>query len=49
MADAIKPTFKFDEAAEPHTVTFRYRGETCIAIVDDYYGSIIDLYWIVDE
>lgn len=49
LADAEDPTVVHDPDSQTYTVTFRYQGDTCTAIVDDYYGSIIDLYWIVDE
>lgn len=49
LADAEDPTVVHDADSQTYTVTFRYQGDLCIAIVDDYNGSIIDMYWIVDE
>lgn len=49
LADAEDPVITHDADSQTFTVTFRYQGDTCTAIVDDYNGAIIDLYWIVDE
>lgn len=49
LADAEDPTVVHDADSQTFTVTFRYQGDLCTVIVDDYYGSVIDMYWIVDE